>query len=386
MEIATVNAIPLSFSYGQGRSIGGSRGRTDTRATTLVSLETTCGAIGWGEAFAPPRAVAALIEDIFADEIKGLDPSAIESLAEWVYTGEIGGYHIGRGPLMQSALAGVETAMWDLRGQKRGKPIHELLSGDNNKHIIPYASTMYFCDSEEDPVESIRDAVEEGYDAVKIKIGKNIKSDLERVEAARDALPNDGHLMVDYNGNYTAKQAIQSIKQISTYDITWVEEPVPPENYSGYREIKTRTDVPLAAGEAHASRFEFKELIDNNLVDIIQPNVSKCGGLSEAMLLAKMATTENILVRPHVWNSAIGTIASLHFAVSLPSYPYHYGKSPEPILFECDRSDNPLRTDILKQPLQLTGDLSAPKNPGLGVSVDVDAIDQYRIKQRQKDD
>ncbi len=379
MEIQSVEAIPLSYQYADGYSIGGARGRTDTRATTLVRLETKCGTVGWGEAFNSPRAVAALVNDIFADEITGSSPLVVNSLAERVYTGDIGGYHAGRGPLMQSALAGVEIALWDLKGKQFDVPIFELFSGSGTTEIVPYASTMYFSENNNDISDPIRTAVGKGFTAVKIKIGAGYESDVRRVQKARELLPEGGKLMVDYNGNYTPQQAIQSINRIKKYDITWVEEPVPPENQSGYRELKQQLDIPLAAGEAHAGRFEFKQLIDDRLVDIIQPNVCKCGGFSEAMFLAKLATTENIMVRPHVWNSAVGTAAALQFAASVPQYPHHSGNAPEAMLFEFDRSENPLRSEIVETSLDPTGgSITVPKQPGLGIKVDEPAVEQYK--------
>jgi D-galactarolactone cycloisomerase len=176
--------------------------------------------------------------------------------------------------------------------------------------------------------------------------------------------------MVDYSGNYRLKQAIRAIDAIEPCDITWAEEPVPPENHTGYRQLSRATDVPIATGEANFSRFKFKRLIDDWTVDVVQPNVTHCGGLSEARFVAKLAVTENVAVRPHVWNGMIGVAATLHFAASLPAYP-HAGSLPEPVLFEFDRSENPLRDELLIDPLDPTGgEVAVPDGPGLGVEVD----------------
>ncbi|WP_207592891.1 enolase C-terminal domain-like protein [Halomontanus rarus] len=380
MEITAVEAIPLSHDLEEGRSFGGTRGMTGSRETTLVRLEADDGTVGWGEAFASPRAVAALVEDVFADAVIGLSPLAAPSLAERVYTGDIGGYDTGRQAFVQCALTGIEVAMWDLRGKQLGVPIHKLLGGRGIESVVPYASTMYVTEWDQDPAEPMEAAAEEGFTAAKIKIGRGLEDDRHRVETAREILGDDAHIMVDYNGNYTPRQAIKSINNLSSYDLTWVEEPVPPENLSGYREIRNRVDVPLAAGEAHFGRFEFKRLIDEQLVDVIQPNLGQCGGFAEAQFLAKLATTENVLVRPHVWNSGVGTAAALQFAASLPDYPNAPEMAPEPFLFEFDRSENPLRHDILETPLDPTGgSLSVPQKSGLGVTVDETALERYRI-------
>jgi D-galactarolactone cycloisomerase len=379
MEVRSVEAIPLEHSLGSGRALGGTRGQTNTRTATLVRIETADGTIGWGEASAPPRTVATLVEEDFADAIVGAEPVAAKSLAERVYAGDIGGYHFGRGGFVQAALSGVEVALWDLLGKERNAPVHELLGGRRTDSLVPYASTMYVTEWGEDPAKPMAEATDEGFTAAKIKIGRNLDDDVERVATAREHLGENAHLMVDYNGNYTPRQAIRSIEALAEYDVTWAEEPVPPENLSGYREIKRHTDVPLAAGEAHFSRFEFKRLVDERLVDVIQPNLGRCGGFAEARFLAKLATTENVLVRPHVWNSAVGTVAAVQFAASLPDYPHAADLVPEPVLFEFDRSENPLRDDLLVDPLDPTdGSLAVPKESGLGITVDEEAVEQYR--------
>ncbi|WP_049903764.1 mandelate racemase/muconate lactonizing enzyme family protein [Halococcus agarilyticus] len=380
MEVRSIDAIPLEHSLETGRKFGGTRGQTGTRTTALVRVETADGTVGWGEAFAPPRSVATLVKETIADSIVGAEPIVAESLAERVYTGDIGGYHFGRGGFAQAALSGVEIALWDLRGKEQGAPVHELLGGERTESLVPYASTMYITEWGEDPAEPMAAAVDEEFAAAKIKIGRGIEDDVHRTATAREHLGDEAHLMVDYNGNYTPAQAIRSIQALSEYDITWAEEPVPPENYSGYREIQRHVDTPLAAGEAHFGRFEFKRLVDERCVDVIQPNLGRCGGFAEARFLAKLATTENVAVRPHVWNSAVGTTAAVQFAASLSTYPHNPDTVPEPVLFEFDRSENPLREELLVDPLDPTGgSLEVPQEPGLGVTVDENAVEQYRV-------
>jgi len=380
MRISTIEAIPLKHSLEDGRGFGGTRGVTTTRTATLVKLTATDGTVGWGEAFAPPRTVATLVEEVFRDAVVGTDPINADTLADDVYTGDIVGYHFGREGVVQAALTGVEVAMWDLRGKQLGEPVRRLLGGQNREQVTPYASTMYITEWGEDPAEPMSAAAEEGFTAAKIKIGRSVDDDVHRVETAREILGDDAHLMVDYNGNYTPSQAIESIHAIEQYDLTWVEEPVPPENREGYERIRTRVDVPLAAGEAHFGRFEFTDLVTDGTVDIIQPNLGRCGGFAEARYIAQVATTENVQVRPHVWNSGVGLAAALQFASTVPSYPEPSGRAGQPVLFEFDRSENPLRHKILTEPFDPTGgSLDVPDEPGLGIDIDEDAVDEYRV-------
>ncbi|AHG01654.1 mandelate racemase (plasmid) [Halostagnicola larsenii XH-48] len=375
MEITDVQAIPLAHSLPDGQGLGDARGFGTDRGTTLVRLETDDGAVGWGEAFAPGPMATATVETMFADDLIGMDPFEVESLAERSYTDP---YHFGGDVVVQSAVSALDVACWDIIGQHVGRPVHRLLGGTHCEELTPYASTMYFTESDRPIEQPIREAVEEGFTAAKIKIGAGLESDVERVRTAREILGEDADLMVDMNGNYRPHQALESARAIEEFDVTWIEEPVPPENLSGYRELRKKIDTPIAAGEAHYGRFEFKELIDDRTVDIVQPNLGRCGGLSEARLIAGMASTENVAVRPHIWNSAVGLAAAVQFAASLSSYP-HTRNVPEPMLIEFDRSENPLRSDLLESPFDPSGgSIDVPQEPGLGIEIDQDALERYR--------
>ena len=344
--------------------------------STIVRLETDEGTVGWGEAFALPKTTSSLIDELVADMVIGMDPFDVGSLAERSYTHM---YSFAASAFLQCAISGVDIALWDIIGKEVGRPIHELLDGKNRETVTPYASTMYMTDYDRDPAEPMQEAVDAGFSAAKIKIGRGLKDDISRVETARDILGEDGYLMVDFNGNYRADQAIRAANRLAEYDIQWIEEPVPPENLSGYRQVREHVDIPLAAGETHYGRFEFKELIDNRHVDYIQPNVCRCGGLSEAVRIAAMAATENLAVRPHVWNSAIGLAAALQFAATVPEYP-HATNVPEPVWFEYDRGRNALREEVIESPFDPSGgSLDVPTGPGLGIAVDESALETYRI-------
>lgn len=378
MEIRDVTAIPLEHPLEDGGSFGSSRGKTATRTATLVRLETADGAVGWGEAFAPPRTVATLIEEVFADAVVGLEPYDAGTLSAETLMGRAGGYHFGRSAFVRCALSGIDTALWDLRGKLTGEPVYRILGG-SRETVVPYASTMYVTEWGQDPVEPIERAVDEDFTAAKIKIGRNREDDLERVATARELLGDDAFLMVDFNGNLRPKQAVAAAEALEPYDLTWIEEPVPPENESGYEYVRERIDAPIAAGEAHFSRSDFTRLIEDELVDIVQPNLGRCGGLSEAQFIGQLAETRNVAVRPHVWNSGVGVAAALQFAASGSGYP-HSENIPEPFLFEFDRSENPLRHDVLVDPFDPTGgELAIPDGPGLGIEVDEPAVESYRI-------
>lgn len=374
MQIRSVEAIPLSAPLPDGREVGHARGSTDARSGTLARVETDDGTVGWGEALAPPHSVAAVIEEVVAPRVRGIAPSEVESLADRLYAGP---YHVARGPLTQCALAAVDVALWDIRGKLAGEPVFRLLGSGSPRELVPYASTMYFGSADEDPAASVERAVEEGFSAVKLKCGRGVESDVERVATARDVLGDDAALMIDCNGSYRPKQAFQVVKALDPYDLTWLEEPLPPEDLDGYQYLSERVDVPIAAGEAHYGRFEYRRLVD--AVDVVQPDLSRTGGFSEARFVAKLATTANVAVRPHVWSGGVGLAAAVQYAASLSPYP-HASDPLDPMLFEHDRAPNPLRTELLETPFSSTdGALDVPTDPGLGIDVDERAVERYRV-------
>lgn len=376
MQVSNVEAIPLAYPLAEGRGYGSARGTVDQRVSTLIRIESEDGIVGWGEAFGPPRTMATLVDELLSDVVVGMNPFEVESLCERIYTGF---YHFGSSGLIQSAVSGVDIALWDLLGRSLDTSVSNLLGGRERSTVTPYASTMYVTEWEQDPAEPIRAAVEEGFTAAKIKIGRGLDDDVERVQTARSILGDDADLMVDCNGNYRPQQAVKLVAALEPYDVYWLEEPLPPEDLDGYERLQQRVDVSLAAGEAAYARFEFDELFERGVIDIAQPDVCKCGGLSEARLIAKLATTHNVAVSPHIWTGAIGLAASLQFAAALPSYP-HSTTVPEELLFEFDRADNALRSDLLEDPIDPTGGtVSIPDGPGLGVSVDQDVVNRYRI-------
>lgn len=377
MEVRQVESYPLAYSMGEGRGYGSARGTVNQRMSTLVRVETDDGLVGWGEAFGPPRTMATLVEELLTDLVVGTDPYEVESLCERTYTGL---YHFGASGLVQSAVSGVDIALWDIIGKATEQPIHRLLGGANRTAIPLYASTMYVTEWGEDPEEPIRRAVDEGFTAAKIKIGRNFEDDVERTRIAREALGEDGTLMVDVNGNYRADQAIRLAEKLRPFDVHWLEEPVPPEDVEGYAEVRAATDVPIAGGEAVYARFGYQELFENRAVDIVQPDVCKCGGIAEARFIANMATTSNVTISPHCWTGGVGLAASLQYAAALPEYP-HSMNIPEPLLFEFDRADNKLRNEILVDPFDPTGgSLDVPQDPGLGVDVDEDALNRFQVR------
>jgi D-galactarolactone cycloisomerase len=216
-----------------------------------------------------------------------------------------------------------------------------------------------------------------GLRAVKIKIGVSPANDEERVAIARRILGPDVEILVDINSNYTLDLAQESITRIAPYKIGWVEEPLAPQDFSGYEILQRWSPVPIATGEALYTAFDFKRLIDRRAVDVVQPDLSLCGGFWQGRQIAQLAMMEHLRLSPHVWGSGVGLAAAVHFVASLPVYP-HANNIPRPTLVEYDLGANPLRDSILKNPLKpIEGMIAVADAPGLGIEVDWDAVDRH---------
>ena len=225
----------------------------------------------------------------------------------------------------------------------------------------------------------LAEAASHPYAGAKIKIGRGVRNDVERVRQARQALGPDKLLMVDINGAYTADVALECARAIEPFGIHWIEEPLPPGDLLGYAELRARSPIPLAAGEAHHTVRDFRALIDGRCVDIVQPSIPTVGGLTEARRIATLAHARNLRVAPHVWGGAVGLATACHFIAALPATP-HTDHPPYPLMLEYDMSDNALRTQLLKAPLKLeAGHVLLPDGPGLGIELDADAVQRYRV-------
>jgi D-galactarolactone cycloisomerase len=374
MRIRSVEAIPLRYVIPDG-AYGSARGLVAARTSCLVRVVTDDGVVGIGESFGPPCVVAAHIHEL-ASIFIGEDPFDHEKC---VATALNGRYHWGRTGLHVAALSGIEIACWDIMGKAVGLPIAKLLGGWNRDAIIAYASTGYFTEDSGRYLTFIEQAVAEGFRRIKIKCGDGLESDLQRIETVRRIAGDDVEIMVDLNGNYTADLVLRLAQELEGYRIGWIEEPVPPEDLPGYARIREGCRLPLATGEADALRTGFRDLISRRLIDIVQPDVTACGGIAEAKSIVRMAQAWNIRFSPHVWGGAVSIAASLQLCAAIPPYP-HVEREPAPLLFEYDRGPNGLRDDLFATPLEIDGDrIKIPRAPGLGIELDWSAVDHYRI-------
>lgn len=370
MKIKQIRAIPLKYVLPEGKAYGMSKGLSSQRVCTLVEVESDDGLVGIGEAWGDPDVIIKYLK-MFSHLFIGEDPRAINDLKNKVINGM---YHLGWKGLHISAFSGIEIALWDLVGKYYQAPISHLLGG-KPKMVKAYASTGYLGDLS--LKEQIASFLKEDFSAIKIKIGTHPEEDADRIAETRNAVGPDILIMADVNGNYTVDQVIKSVEMIQEYDIYWLEEPLPPYDVEGLRILRQKINIPISVGEALYTRFDFKSLISEKLVDIIQPDICLGGGISEGFLICQMAQTWNIRISPHVWGSAVGLVANLHLISALSDSP-HTNHIPDPMMVEFDLGENPLRTELLAKPLNIRkGYIATPNKPGLGIELNQDTIKKF---------
>lgn len=371
-QIRSVQAIPLRYSLG-ANPYGSSRGLVSARQTTLVRLETSDGVVGWGESFGPTSALVPLVQEISAS----LLGAALDAPGPFV-AGQLQQHYHRGGGLHAAAISGLEVAIWDALGRTLGVAVATLLGGRTRDTLTPYASCGYA--REHRDLELFTTELKQasaGMAAAKIKCGFGAQEDRSRAEAARSVIGPDAALMVDLNGNYAADQAKRSAAAMADADLAWLEEPLAPEDVDGLAILRS-LDVPLATGEALYMRYPFRRLVTERLVDIVQPDITKVGGLSEAKAVCELARTWGVRISPHVWGGGIALAAAVQLLASVPDYP-HTNYVPDPLWLELDRGDNALRDRLLTSPFRpVDGLITVPNEPGLGVDVDEHALDQLR--------
>ena len=355
-----------------------SRAWYDTRTAMLVEIETDNGLIGWGECYGPAVMTEAVVRGV-TPWLIGSDPLKTEFIWEDIYS-RLRDH--GQKGLVVEGLSGIDIALWDIRGKYFSCPAHQLLGGSMRDDVQAYATGLYRRDAG-DPMEYLpaeaADYVREGFQAVKLKVGFGVEEDAAITAAVRESIGPDVQLMVDANHAYDAIAAIQLGRKIEPFNISWFEEPVPPEDLAGYKSVKAALSIPVAGGECEYTRLGFRDVLTGHAMDIIQPDICAAGGLSECKKIADMAWSFGIRTNPHVWGSGVGIAASLQFISMVPTHTPLSLKPQQPI-FEFDQTEHPVRMDILKSPIEhCNGRIAIPQGHGLGIEIDYAALKKYKV-------
>jgi D-galactarolactone cycloisomerase len=360
-----------------------SMGWVSRRSTVIVELITDEGVTGWGEALChglqPPQIAAAIIETALKPIVVGEDPFDVDVLWERMYNRT---RPFGQKGAVPNAISAVDIAIWDCMGRAVGKPVHKLLGGAYRTEVQPYATGFYRRKGGVYPDEAIAEAkghIAKGFKAMKLKIGFGLEEDIAYIRSVRDAIGPGPKIMVDANHAYTVGAARRLLKAIEPAQIHWFEEPISPEDIDGYKELKNLTDIYIAAGENEFTKFGFREWISRRAVDILQPDLCAAGGFTECRKISALAQAWHTPIVPHVWGAGIAQAASLQFVATLPPAPLALYPS-EPML-EYDQSAHPFRQDLIHNAIGMNdrGMVAIPDGPGLGIEVNREILDRYRI-------
>ena len=360
-----------------------SQGWVPTRSATLVEITTDSGPVGWGEAFAQgmeaPEISAAVIEHALAPLLSGANPLDIEVLWHRMYHRT---RDYGRKGSVVAAISAIDIALWDIAGKHYGVPVSRLLGGAFRETVQPYATGFYRIEGQGEAPRLADEALQHydaGFRAMKIKLGFGVDDDIAVMRAIGRAVEGKGvTLMVDSNHAYGRTEALRLGYVLDEYDLRWYEEPVVPEDIDGYVELRSKLRTPIAGGENEHTLYGFGELMRRGAVDIAQPDIGSCGGVSALRHIAVLGQAQGIEINPHVWGSAVAQAASLQVLAALP-VTHHSLFARGPIL-EYDRSSHPFRRELVTEPMSLAdGVVRIPQGPGLGIELVPEALERYRV-------
>jgi D-galactarolactone cycloisomerase len=338
---------------------------------TLVAIFTDEGITGWGSVFTNDALVQAalnLLEPLYAGE----NPLEPERVSEKLHANT---FWMGRGGTITHTISGIDIAMWDILGKATGQPVGRLLGGCYRNRVRPYASLL-MCE----PValsEHLIAVRQQGFRAFKIGWGpfgrQSDAMDERIVRAAREAVGPDAMLMVDAGASnafwpQTFKWAARTARMLSDYGVYWFEEPLPPDNLSEYLLLRKNAPLPIAGGEVLTRRQSFVPWIREGALDIVQPDVTKVGGISEERKIAWMAEENGIRFIPHGWNTALGLAADLHLASA--------NRNTDLVEY---LTGSPFIDDLVERKWELdeSGMLQVPDGPGLGIFLNLDAVERH---------
>ena len=372
MKITAITAIPLSFRLDQGKTVTMGIGSTTKRDTIIVRVETSEGITGYGEAHPgrSPGAVVSLIHNTLAPMLIGMSATDVIGVWKRVHRMQLSSHGVGSGASL--GLSGIDMALWDIRGKAAKMPLYELLGG-SKRRLPAYAGGISLgYQPKESLAEEAQEYVAQGYKAIKLRLGDSAKADIERVLHVRKVLGDDIDILTDANTAYTLADVRRVLPVLADIKAGWLEEPFACNDFSSYREAAKITSlVPIAAGENHYGRFEFAQLREAGAVQIWQPDLSKCGGITEGLAIAAMASAYRIPMHTHSSATGINHAATIHFMAAIENSGY----------FEaCVSHFNPLR-DMFGTTFEIGADgcVEPLDKPGIGLDIDESLFAKYPL-------
>jgi len=345
-----------------------------------VEVRTDEGIVGYGASLGPALSVKTIIEHNFKPLLIGEDPTMVERLWQKMYCNTRCDKALEKGYMMpifmrrgdtMAAISAIDMALWDIVGKKAGLPLYKILGACREK-VRTYASGGWAtADKIGEELKSY--LTPDGHKAVKMRAeGREgeftIQKSIERVAAAREALGPDIGLAVDAHCSLDVPTAILYARELEKYNVAWLEEPISADNHAGLQKIQAHTTTPLSTGEHELSRFDFHDVMKHGGVDILQPDIGICGGISEARRIADIASCYSLKIASHNWGNPLLLAASLHYALSTPNYSiFEVGKSASPLMMKA----------LVKMPEIRDGYIYPPEKPGIGVEFTPGFFEEY---------
>lgn len=359
-------SAPLSHSWETG--IGSAKRRDEL----LVFVHTDEGITGLGSSYHAHAAltVKSAVDTKVAPALIGANPLDIGIIWEKLFYGTV---YIGSAGVQ--ALAGIDIALWDILGKLTGQPVASLLGGGGVETVTAYVGCMSLGFKDEgELVEEAQHYISQGYRALKIRGGAGVRQDMRAMQAVRKTVGEEVDLMIDVNARYSWPEALDLSKRLQEVNTFWLEDPFDfsiPNHHDDVGKLRSFGLTPLASGGNVYSRFDYRNLLERGGVDFLTPDVVKCGGFSEALKMAHMASAYDCVVAPHTLNG-LGQVANVHFAAAIPGHVRgHVEWDPT--------SPNPLRDELLSTPVKVeNGLLHVPQGPGLGTDINPDALKRLR--------
>jgi L-alanine-DL-glutamate epimerase-like enolase superfamily enzyme len=360
MKITKLEGYSLSSPYGDGNVFGQPLG---VKSIGIIEIHTNSGLIGTGETYAGVY-TPELVSDIagfLSSYVVGKDPlehDVVNKVLEIPFVSGSG--------LIRSVISAIDIALWDIKGQALNEPIFKLLSNSPRERVSVYASGGSVSFSSDEIRSDIKDILAKGFDAYKMRIGaRSWPEDKVRVRAARECIGGDKELMIDaIMGTlpipWDLATAKERLRDLACFRPCWVEEPLHPEKYSDYKSLRHQAEVKIAMGESFSGMHEFEAYMDGGCVDIIQPDVTHCGGFTRAVKIIQHAEKRDIPVALHVWGSPLSILANLHLACAMPNVKW----------LEIPQVTLELLSDDTSEQFKVKdGCVSAPEEKGLGIGI-----------------
>ena len=338
------------------------------RQAAFVELTTDEGLSGYGpcsfgSASLDLASIATLIDNTYAPALVGEDARRAEHLWDKIYYGAITRVH-GPRSVGVAMLSAVDIALWDLKGKQLGVPVYELLGGAARDPQPVYVSSVYWSPPAEAAAQA-RAFVGEGFRAFKVKVGADLRNDIDSLHAIRDEVGYDVDMLVDANQCYSRHLALQVGRELEGLKAFFFEEPLPVDDVEGHAFLASKLDVRIATGENMYTRFDFMPFFTRAAIHVVQADASRCGGIGEARKIADIAGGFHAHFVPHTFSDALTVVANLHVAAACANAP----------VIEYDRTYNPLQTELVTNPPAVhDGVVDLPAGPGLGVEIDWDFV------------